>query len=588
MFTRYFQQELEFLRQLGREFAREHPTLAPFLADLGSDPDVERVLEGTAFLTGAIRQKLEDDLPELMHTLLDMLCPHYLRPIPSTTIVEFVHPEKPRVASTQRIAATTTELESVPVDGTPCRFRTTSDVSFHPLRLVQASLESGGRGALRLRLEWLANAKPDELRLDPLRLHLHGDLPTASTLWLWLLRHVEAVEIEVPRKSGPPTRSRVVGRPATIRPVGLGETDALLPYPPHSFPGYRLLQEYFTLPQKFLFVDVAGIPPLASLEPEGGFELWFRFRERPPESLRVSTDNVRLHCTPAVNLLSCDAEPIRLDHRQSSYYLRPADRSPDHFEVYTVDRVEGLAHGTGERREYLPFNSFRHGMAADDRAVYYTMKREPAVGRPNSDCSMGFVTVEARGTLPQVETLSVGLTCTNRRLSEGLKPGDVRRHVETSPQFAEFRNIGPLTVSVLPPLQDGFLWRLVSHLSLNLSSLQSPEALRGVLSLYDFHALHDRQAARASQLRLEAISSVSSRAADRVFRGTPMRGIATRIELVEERFASEGELYLFGSVLEEFLALYVTVNAFSQLTVRGASHGEIYEWPARVGRQFIL
>ncbi|HBZ70251.1 MAG TPA: type VI secretion system baseplate subunit TssF, partial [Deltaproteobacteria bacterium] len=314
-----------------------------------------------------------------------------------------------------------------------------------------------------------------------------------------------------------------------------------------------------------------------------------RFRERPPDGLRVTQDNVRLHCTPVVNLLSRDADPIRLDHRRTSYLLRPSDPEPNHFEVYSVDRVTGLAHGTGERRAYLPFYSFRHGMTpGDPRAVYYQLRRVPAVAKPNSEVYLSFVSAEERGQLPETETISVELTCTNRRLPEGLRPGDIRQHTDVSPQFADFRNLTPLTFSVLPPLGEGFHWRLISHLALNQVSLATPEALRGILDLYNFQALYDRQAGRANQLRLGALSAVEARQAERIFRGTPMRGIATRIELDEAGFAGPGELYLFATVLEEFLALYVSVNAFSQLTVRGKQKGETYTWPPRVGRQVIL
>jgi type VI secretion system protein ImpG len=589
MLNRYYQEELVFLRELGREFAREHPTLAPSLAEAGSDPDVERVLEGTAFLTGAVRRKIDDDLPEITQALLEMLWPHYLRPVPSTAIVEFAHPPKPKITGSERVPRGKTELESVPVDGTPCRFRTCYDLDVHPIRLADARLETTGRGALRLRFELLTGAKRDELRIDPLRLYLHGDLPVATTLYLWLVDRVSEGFVEIPSARGRASRAALAARSPLVRPVGFEEDQGLFPYPAHSFLGYRLLQEYFTLRAKFLFVDLHGLSALAAFENADVFEVVLAFRERPPEGLRVSTDSFRLHCAPVVNLFAKDGDPIRLDHRRVSYMLRPSDPEPHHFEVYSVDRVTGLATGSGRRRDYLPFHSFRHGMLAGDaRAIYYKLTRRPAVGKQNSECWLSFVTAEERGVLPETEAISLELTCTNRRLPESLKPGDVSRHTDSSPQFVEFRNITPLTQSVLPPLEGGLHWRLISHLSLNYASLASPEALRGLLSLYNFQALYDRQAARANELLLEAIAKVDARRAERLFRGAPMRGIHTQVELVEDRFASEGELYLFASVLEEFLALYVTVNAFSQLTVRGAQQGEVYEWRPRVGKQPLI
>ena len=88
-FNRYYQGELSALRQLGRRFCERNPALAPFLGDAGQDPDVERLLEGFAFLTGRLRQKLDDQLPELSHSLMHLLWPNYMRPLPSFSMLQF-------------------------------------------------------------------------------------------------------------------------------------------------------------------------------------------------------------------------------------------------------------------------------------------------------------------------------------------------------------------------------------------------------------------------------------------------------------------------------------------------------------------
>ena len=75
-FNHYFQSELSALREQGRRFAEHHPALAPYLAGTSTDPDVERLLEGVAFLTGRLRQKLDDELPELTHSLMHLLWPN--------------------------------------------------------------------------------------------------------------------------------------------------------------------------------------------------------------------------------------------------------------------------------------------------------------------------------------------------------------------------------------------------------------------------------------------------------------------------------------------------------------------------------
>jgi len=120
-FNRYYQSELSALRQLGRQFSERNPALAPFLAESGQDPDVERLLEGFAFLTGRLRQKLDDELPELTHSLMHLLWPNYMRPMPAFSMLQF---DPLKHSGPDVCVARGTPVESAAVNGERCRFRT--------------------------------------------------------------------------------------------------------------------------------------------------------------------------------------------------------------------------------------------------------------------------------------------------------------------------------------------------------------------------------------------------------------------------------------------------------------------------------
>lgn len=94
---RYYEEEMRYLKEAGLEFSKAHPDRAAMLNldRVGTrDPYVERLFEGFAFLTGRIRQKLDDDFPELTEGLVNMLWPHYLRMIPSLTVLELIPDDK--------------------------------------------------------------------------------------------------------------------------------------------------------------------------------------------------------------------------------------------------------------------------------------------------------------------------------------------------------------------------------------------------------------------------------------------------------------------------------------------------------------
>jgi len=584
MYNTYYQEELAFLREMGREFAAAHPALAYMLESKGADPDVERLLEGVAFLTGRIRQKLDDELPELFQSMMSLLWPHYLRPVPSTGILQF----QPMVEQLSGVVSIPrgTEVESIPVDGTPCRFRTCYDVEIAPLELAGATLDlpMAADGQLRLTLRVAGKAKLEQLKLRRLRVFLADEVARASMLYLWLMRYARCVELRAPGNG------RSLRLPNTaIRSGGFARDEALLPYPAHSFPGYRLLQEYFTCPAKFYFVDFTGLERLAQLEPGESFEIVVPFSRRPEEHMRADKNSVRLFCTPIVNLFDHTADGIRVDHSRTEYRLRPSTTGapPEHYEIYSVDRVVGLVQGEAERREYPPLHAFQH-VGAGDQAIYYQTRLYDAVVGEGTDTYISFVTADQKHVVPPTETISVDITVSNRNLASRLKVGDVSVPTSSSPEFARFRNVTPISRSLRPPLGRGLHWRLISHLSLNYLSLLNVEALRGILELYNYQALYDRQAARENILRLEGLVALSARPVERLLHGAPMRGTSILLEMNEDNFAGEGDMYVFATVLNEFFALYASLNALTELTVKGIKFGELYRWPARLGAQAIL
>lgn len=609
MFNKYYQDELTFLREMGAEFARAHPKIANLLSDRGADPDVERLTEGFAFIAGQIRQKIDDELPELTHTLIALLWPHYLRPVPAMTIVEFQ--PKPDVRAPHRVAAGI-EVQARPLDGTVCRFRTCYAVDVAPLYLEEAAFESqlSTGMSLRLRFRVINNAQLPALKLKNIRLHFHGDPHITYALYLKLLRGVSGIQVHTLTGGRPKDKFHL--KPSALHAVGLGADESLIPYPEHSFTGYRLLQEYFALPQKFLFMDITGLDKLSEMESgDQAFEVVFELaRAAGEQPINISPGNIVLHCTPAVNLFTHPADPISVDHTRTEYRVRPMCEQMEHYEIYSIDTVAGIMRGTAQRVDYTPFYTFSHHQEAGKAGKGYYQVRVKESNRPReedeeievyrvsslrdspvgygTDSYLSFVAIDSDVAVPSAETISLDLTCTNRHLAERLNVNDVCVASSTSPEFATFRNIMKPTGSVNPPLDGGLHWRLISHLSLNFLSLMSVEALRGILELYNLQAYYDQQAARENEQRMQGIKSISYKPAEWIMKGAPIRGRSIRMEMDEDNFAGEGDMFLFASLLNDFFALYATMNSFTQLTVRGVRRGEVYTWPRRLGQQIIL
>lgn len=572
MFNAYYQDELLYLRDLGREFARANPETARFLAEPGADPDVERLLEGVAFLTGRIRQKLDDELPEVTHGLLEALFPHYLRPLPAFAVVRF-EVTAPTQRETLHVPAGAM-VESLPVAGTACRFRTAWPVALPPLRLERAEVEHGSPGRLRLGFSLRPGVTLDRLPLSDLRLHLAGDLAIARGLLLCCGRWARGVTARAGGRSV---------RGLTIAPAGRAPEEALFPFPPGSASGFRTLQEYFAFPAKHHFVDLGGLAALKELGPATAFEVEIALESVPERLPPVSAANVLLGCAPAVNLFPHEADPIVHDRKRAEYRVRPTGDAA-HYEVHSIERVVGLVRGAREPRVYRPrFHLGRDG----DACGQYQERRRPALIGGGADHHLAIT--DAPGTDPSAhETLSLSLLCTNRQLPAQLGVGDLRVPGAAVPAGVTVRNLGVPTAAVSPVMAGDLHWRLLAHLALNHGSLLEVGALRQLLALYDLRALVDRQAEHASRRLQDAILAVRAQPATRLLEGVPIRGLAIGLELDEAGVGGPGDAWLLGAVLDEFLAQYVGLNAFTALTVKVQPGGEVHAFAPRLGRRAVV
>jgi type VI secretion system protein ImpG len=258
------------------------------------------------------------------------------------------------------------------------------------------------------------------------------------------------------------------------------------------------------------------------------------------------------------------------------------------MEAVAVTRVAGYVPGTGEERVFQPFYAFSLRAPEDDRKkVYYRLRLRPALVGDGTETWISFVDPAEAAATPATETIRVRLLCSNRRLPEGLAPGDLRERTTTTPANLVIKDITRFTQPMSAPLSGDLAWRLISHMALNFLPLASVDALRSVLRLYDLRSLHDAGAARRLELRLNSIESVQVRPDEWLLKGHPVRGQAIDIGLRDRPFGDAGDIQLFGSVLDVFFSMFATLNAHTRLTVRGLDSGEEFRWTPRHGTQIL-
>lgn len=604
----YYQRELAFIRKLGGEFAEAHPKIAGRLrmgADVAEDPHVARLIESFAYLNARTRHKLEDDFPEITEAMLGVLYPHYLAPIPSAAIVRFsLDSSQSELTAGHAIDAGST-LETEPIDGQPCRFRTSYPVKLWPVELKAATckghpfaapptrLAGDAVAAVRLQLETFSPKLTfAQLPLGKLRFFLSGQSQYVHDLYELLMNNALGVVLA----SSADDKNPIVLGKDSLQPVGFERDEGLLEYSPRSFLGYRLLSEYFAFPEKFLFFDIAGLSPDALAKIGNWLEIFILLnRHRPDVEKNVTKETFQLGCTPVVNLFRQRAEPIALTQTQHEYRVVPDARRPLAHEIYSVDRVIATSPDHQEV-EFHPFYSIKHNHdPRRERAFWYAARRPAGYAGGQADHGteifLSLVDLDFQPAAPAEWTLDVETTCLNRDLASRLPFGGGQPYLQLSGgALAKVSCLTPPTATLRPALRHGTLWRLISHLSLNHLSLvdgeEGAEALREILKLYDFA---DSAGTRAV---IDGVLSIRSRRVVGRVGGDVAagfcRGVEATLHFDEERFTGSG-VFLFAAVLERFLGLYSSINSFIKTIATTNKREEaLHRWPPRAGDKRLL
>ncbi|MGV7210355.1 type VI secretion system baseplate subunit TssF [Oxalobacteraceae bacterium A2-2] len=620
-FLRYYSQELQHLREVGGEFAQDYPKIAGRLG-LDSfecaDPYVERLLEGFSFMAARVQMKIDAEFPRFTQHLSELVYPHYLAPTPSMAVVQLQPDLSNPALQPGYLVPRGSAMRSVlgKGDNTACEYRTAHALTLWPVELAEAKFftHSGSQAGLnvawppavkagvRLRLRSTGAAFKD-LALDILALHVRGAEDMPVRIIEALLGSVEAVLVTPVAR--PAAWHALLPRTA-LRPLGLAESEALLPSGKRSFQGYRLLQEYFAFPQRFQFVELAGLGAALRQCPDKEVEITILL-SRGDVLLEKTLDasHFALHCTPAVNLFQRRADRINVSGEQFEHHVLVDRTRPMDYEVFQVESVTGYASGPGSEQAFQPFYAAKDLGAARQGQAFFQVRREARLvsqrqrrDGPRSSYvgSETFIAIVDAAEAPYnagLRQLGLSVWCTNRDLPLSMPVGIGKTDFildDGAPVTAVRCVAGPSQPR--PSFAEGSMaWRLLNQLSLNYLSLIDSDPQQGALALREMLALYCHPNDLNAQRQVEGVRSIASKAVTRRMPSpgpiTVGRGIEITVTLDDAAFEGTGP-FLLGAVLGEFFAQYVSINSYTETVIRTMGRGEIMRWPARVGACAIL
>lgn len=592
-FTDYFQKEMRLLREAAVDFAVDNPGLAGMLKESSTEPDTERLLEGFAFLAANIHRELDEQFPTFLYSLAQVVCPDYLRPMPSATMMAFT----PKVNLNQTLdVASGTYVDSSPVitdamrhqdlPAESCRFRTCLPVEVMPLRLVSAGYLDAdahavsGQRMVTFRLDFeVFNTTLADLRCPRLRLFLSGGFNEAADLYLLLNRYVNAIDVSTGDASVRVTR---LG-PEAISPVGFTPDETLYPRTQAALPALASLQEYFLFPEKYLFVDI----DLSAWQVRGDGSAFSLLFEATPADFPlppVTTRHFQLFTTPAVNLFEVETEPMQVDHSDHEIRLVARSERRGKLAIFSVDQAESMARGRRTNRQFQPIGAFNLHQQALAR---FMMRFRASDGSDAMDTYLSLAFPPSDPPRDR-EVFKAKVTCFNDMLPTVLEPGDIHLATMNTPELVRCQNLTIPTRSTRPMLSSDVLWHLLSDLSLNVMSLASADTLKTLLGHYIASDKEDERRHIANCKRIEAISSVRVTPQETLFRQRFLRGQEIRVVIRHDFFAGEGDRYLFGCLLDHLFAGSAGLNTFTQFVMEDSISGAQQQWPIRLGSQTLI
>ncbi|MBT3046322.1 MAG: type VI secretion system baseplate subunit TssF [Candidatus Thiodiazotropha sp.] len=617
---KYYNRELQFMREMGGEFAKAYPKIASRLSldeFECADPYVERLLEGFSFLAARIQLKIDEEFPRFTQHLMERVFPHYLCPTPSMMVVQFQADMLEPSLGDGFLLPRHSTLRSRLGKGihTACIYRTAQDVTLWPIeiqsvdylptpaaiKLAAIGRQEHAKAAIRIRLNTTGEIPFNKLDLHRLPLFLTGG-ETGMRAFEAIAGHTLRIVGRDPESENHASTSHP--RPARI--MGFEENEALLPYGPRSFQGYRYLAEYYTLPERFMFLELLDLKPVVSACEGNALDLYILLDESDPGlEGSLSEVNFLLYCAPCINLFPKRADRIHLTDSEAEYHVLPDRTRPMDYEVYEVTEIKGFGSNSEQSQTFYPFYASNDFITGDQPRAYYAIQRMPRLlsskqqregarsGYIGNEVFVSIVDADEAPFKSDLRQLSVATLCTNRDLSMHipLGQGESSFTLESSTPVNSIRCIGAPSKPKPSTTKGAISWRLINHLSLNYLSLSGEDRERSTAALKDFLQLYADTSDPTMRKQVDGVVSIASKPVNRRLPSPgPIafgRGLEVTLTLDEAAFEGSGA-FLFGAMMEQFFRKYTAINSFTETVVVTLQRGEIMRWPVRLGLRQTL
>jgi type VI secretion system protein ImpG len=549
----YFEAEMRLLREAAQAFAKAYPEQARLLnlqTHHDRDPTIERLLEGFAYLTAHLQQRIDDQLPDISANLLLQFWPQILRPYPSVLITQFRYKPGQLQQTLIMPAQTVLKTPALGEEKIVCQFSTVFPVKLQAMQVVSAQTQHIAAGTL-LKIHFQCDTCCDinQLNLQDLQIYINAETNLTLNILFALKKQVKSIDIIIPRSQSP--QITLHKNNITIKPCYLNPQHSILPNCDRTFSALSLLQDYFCFREKYYFVSISGLDNVPWPPNTKQFIMEIICNVEFKMLSAISEKNLLLNCVPAVNLFKSTSEPIQVNHQRSEYPLIVDATSKKGIQLFSVETIQGLETKSGRQYQYEQVYDFRY-LRSKSRCYSLNYRDH------GEDLLQPYLIINGV-PVTQSEILSCNITVCNGYYPRRFLCELTELHLLNIRSNLTACNITRPTAILYPPKNSEWQWLLISHLSLNYNTLKNVTVLQQLLQNVCWSNYEE------NLLRISAIRQIDIKPLKKIHKGMLLQGIVLEITIDETGYLSVADIYLFGEVMQQFFSSYAHFNSYVQL-----------------------
>lgn len=547
--------ERQYLQKLAKSYAQKKPHLAEVLEP--DDPQTSYLMEGFAFLSAHLQEKIDDAFPEITLPLLQRLGSQAIKGLPSTSIIQISCDKE--INYSYYIPKNSSALGS----NNEC-FSTCRDLYIEPYSLIEKQVtHQPNKSCISLTFAYLGDI--EQMQSCPLNLFLSPIKNIADTLLLGLTQHFDYIELKHADQSYHGDNTTFCFNSQ------IGKDYPIFPQSENTPKAPQQLLEGLYLPHvhHFISLDIPVIIKQLDWGKSTQFTVNIYLNKQISLTEEQCQDCFLLNCIPTVDKEKDHTVILDFQENKSSYLLPIPD---NHYLSSLSEIMLSLEPHEKERGIYCHFYSITELTSASRLLPQYQNSLFYSLTIDKDITGRTFYTVHFYDNKGEelISPPSLHFSCTYIGFEKykDNSIGVLNAHSENMPDNLLLKNITPLSECFPPIVDDKCYWHLLSHYSANAFMLMSITTIKNMLSDYLIYSELDKQITRKIKKSLDGCIDLNSQTYDYILKGKPHRCLSLILTLDTDYFDNEGDAFIFVSHLYHFFPFCLSENMLLEMKIK--------------------